>query len=57
MTGHFPTAWEESKVIPVHKKGKDHKLVNSYRPISLLSILGTIAERVIKKRFTSFLVC
>ena len=56
QTGHFPCAWKEAKIIPVHKKGRDHKLMSSYRPISLLPSLSKICERIIKKRFTSFLL-
>ena len=38
-TGIFPDIWKGSNIIPVHKKG-DKQIVNNYRPVSLLPILG-----------------
>jgi hypothetical protein len=37
-------------VIPILKKGKNKLLPNSYRPISLLSCVGKLLERIINKR-------
>ena len=34
--GTVPALWKKDTIIPVHKKGKDKKDPNSYRPISLL---------------------
>ena len=47
--------WKKSTIIPIHKKGKDKKNPNSYRPISLLSCLGKLQEKVINRRLLSFL--
>ena len=44
--GVFPEIWERAHLIPVHKK-EDKSLVKSYRPISLLLILGKIFKRLI----------
>ena len=44
---HFPTTWKHAEVILIPKKAAPKKLVTSYRPISLLSNLGKVAERVI----------
>lgn len=52
--GYFPTQFKCAKVIPILKSGKDPKRPLSYRPISLLSSLGKILERVILKRLTKF---
>lgn len=52
--GVFPTIFKQAKVIPVHKKGKDPKLPTSYRPISLLSSLDKLFEKVIYNRITEF---
>lgn len=49
-TGYFPTAWKESNCIFLHKSGKDHTKPESYRPISLLNIMGKWAERLIQQR-------
>jgi len=52
--GHFPTNWKTAKVIPIPKPNKPHTDPNSYRPISLLSTLGKLFERIIAARLTSF---
>ena len=54
-TGTVPAMWKKSTIIPIHKKGKDKKNPNSYRPISLLSCLGKLQEKVINRRLLSFL--
>ena len=42
----FPDTWNKSNTVPVHKKG-DKQILDNYRPVSLLPILGKIFERVI----------
>uniref|UniRef100_A0A1B0CHA5 Putative reverse transcriptase-like protein n=1 Tax=Lutzomyia longipalpis TaxID=7200 RepID=A0A1B0CHA5_LUTLO len=53
--GYFPRAWKQAVVVPVPKPGKDHSLASSYRPISLLSTLGKIFEKIILKRLDHFI--
>ena len=53
--GTVPALWKKATIIPVHKEGKDKKDPNSYRPISLLSCLGKLLERVINRRLISFM--
>lgn len=53
-TGFFPTSWKIAKVIPIYKKGKDASKISSYRPISLLSHVSKIVEKIIKKRILKF---
>ena len=44
----FPKLWKIANVLPLYKKGpKD--IMNNYRPVSLLSILGKVFERIIFK--------
>ena len=53
-TGVFPELFKMAKVIPIHKK--DSKLnVTNYRPISLLSNISKIFERVMHTRLYMFL--
>ena len=54
VTGVFPTAWKHSLVTPIHKSGASHDLGN-YRPISLLSVLSKIIEKVIATQLVNFL--
>ena len=53
-TSVFPDLLKLAKVIPIHKK--DSKLdYKNYRPISLLSVLSKIYEKVLYKRIYGFL--
>ena len=52
---YFPDAWKVSKIIPIPKPGKSCELPTSYRPISLLSILGELLEKCIHEYLTEFL--
>ena len=45
-----PTEWMKAKIIPIPKPGKDIKEVESYRPISLTSVVAKTAERMVKNR-------
>ena len=53
-TRNFPDTWRKSNIVPVHKKG-DKKIVDNYRPVSLLPILGKIFERVFFNSFFEYL--
>ncbi|KAG6451484.1 hypothetical protein O3G_MSEX007165 [Manduca sexta] len=46
----FPEAWKEAVVIGIHKPGKPASSPTSYRPISLLSSLGKLYERIVLDR-------
>lgn len=51
LTNHmFPEAWKSADVIGIHKPGKPASEPSNYRPISLLSSLGKIYERILLKR-------
>ncbi|GBP36140.1 RNA-directed DNA polymerase from mobile element jockey [Eumeta japonica] len=52
---YFPPAWKEAEVIDIHKPGKPRDLPASYRPISLLSGLAKLFERVLKTRLSDHL--
>ena len=54
-TGYFPTTWKCATGVMLPKNGKDAKIPNNYRPISLLSCLGKTLERVIADRLLEFL--
>ncbi|GBP66298.1 Probable RNA-directed DNA polymerase from transposon X-element [Eumeta japonica] len=52
---YFSSVWKEAEVIGIHKPGKLHDLPASYRPISLLSGLAKLFERVLKTRLSNHL--
>ncbi|GBP08248.1 RNA-directed DNA polymerase from mobile element jockey [Eumeta japonica] len=52
---YFPSVWKEAEVISIHKPGKPRDLPASYRPISLLSGLAKLFERVLKTRLSNHL--
>ena len=54
MKGVVPAVWQEAAIIPVPNKGKD-KNPHSYRPISLLSCVGKLLERIVNQRLISHL--
>jgi hypothetical protein len=49
----WPNALKTAEVIPLHKANEKH-LQNNYRPISLISNLAKIFEKLIHKRFIDF---
>ena len=48
--GEIPRIWKNAIITPILKKGKSPEDLGSYRPISLTSSLGKIAERMINTR-------
>ena len=48
--GNLPSSWRTARITPLLKKGKPAGLPQSYRPISLTSCLGKIAERMVNHR-------
>lgn len=44
---YFPSKWKIAVIIPICKPSKPRQSVSSYRPISLLSLLGKILERLV----------
>ena len=53
--GYFPKAWKHAKTIMVPKPGKDLSIAKNYRPISLLSCLGKLFERLLAGRLSKYL--
>ena len=49
-TGTVLTIWKEAVIRPIPKKEKDKRDPSSYRPISLLSCIRKLLERIINKR-------
>ena len=45
----FPACWKKAIISPLHKKD-DKSDIENYRPVSLLSVISKILERIIFKR-------
>ena len=50
--GYFPKLWKSATVKVIPKPNKDAKYAKNFRPISLLSCLGKVLERVIADRLS-----
>ena len=53
-TGIFPSELKIANVIPLYKAGENEQITN-YRPVSLLTTLSKIYEKIIYKRILDFL--
>ena len=52
----FATKWKIGKLLPLHKgKGLNPNCPKSYRPISLLPVIGKLTERVLQKQILNFM--
>jgi hypothetical protein len=54
-TGEFPSKLKIAKIIPIYKTGKKQDC-NNYRPISLLTQISKIFEKIYYKRLINFLM-
>ncbi|MCG8113323.1 MAG: reverse transcriptase family protein, partial [Candidatus Thiodiazotropha taylori] len=52
--GKVPKLWKQANVSPIHKKD-DPSEVSNYRPISLLSTVGKVLEKIVHKHLYNFL--
>ena len=51
---YFPSSLKIARIVPLHKGG-DKKLLNNYRPISILPILSKIIEKCVYQQTYAFL--
>ena len=52
-SGSVPNIWKEANVSPIHKKN-DPSDVSNYRPISLLSTVSKVLEKIVHKYLFNF---
>lgn len=48
--GSMPIQWKTGIVIPIPKEGQNRHIESNYRPITLLSCLGKILEKMVNRR-------
>jgi len=51
--GIVPKMWKEANVIPIHKK-KDRCCIGNYRPVSILSCVAKLHERIVFKHMYNY---
>ena len=54
-SGVVPPAWRAAEIVAIPKKGKPPTETGSYRPISLLSCISKLAERLVQHRLQYWL--
>ena len=54
-TGEVPASWRAAEIVAIPKKGKPPTETGSYRPISLLSCISKLAERLVQHRLQHWL--
>ncbi|CAH1252651.1 Hypp973 [Branchiostoma lanceolatum] len=53
-TGQVPTDWKEAQISPIHKSGNRANVAN-YRPVSVLSVMSKVMEKLVGNQVTRFL--
>ena len=54
VTGEFPNIMKLAEIVPLYK-GKEHYLETNYRPISLLTTMSKVLEKIVYQRVYTFL--
>ena len=51
----FPDCWKVSSVVPVFKNVGERSTAKNYRPVSLLSVVSTVFEKLVNNRIVDHL--
>ena len=54
IQGKVPSQWKQTNVTPIYKKGEQQNITN-YGPISLVSVVGKLQERIVYTALYAFL--
>ena len=52
---YFPDCWKVSSVVPVFKNVGERSAAKNYRPVSLLSVLSKVFEKLVNNRIVDHL--
>ena len=52
---YFPLIWKNAKTVPIAKPNKPADSPSTYRPISLLSSISKLLEKIVKEKLTNFI--
>ena len=55
VSGTFPSAWKTACIVPIFKSG-DRSVPSNFRPISLLSVLSKVTEKIVCSQLMDYLV-
>ena len=55
VSGIFPSAWKTACIVPIFKSG-DRTAPSNFRPISLLSVLSKVTEKIVCNQLMTYLV-
>jgi len=55
VSGVVPALWKQGVICPILKPEKDPTQVSSYRPITLLSCIGKLMERIIQRSIEHYI--
>lgn len=53
---YVPYSWKHAKIILFPKPDKDHSVPGNYRPISLLTTMSKVLEKIIQIRLLNFCI-
>ena len=54
-TGIIPSDWKKARVTPIYKDTGEKKDPNNYRPISILSTVSKVLEKLVYNRLIKFI--
>ena len=57
MKGVYPTIWKEGKIIPLLKDGRRALTGKNSRPITILSVLSKLLERIVYSQIQEYFDC
>lgn len=54
-SGSIPVKWKEGIIVPIPKPGKNPMVIGNQRPITLVSCIGKLLEKIVNRRLVQLL--